>query len=191
MHAQGRSMSSTLQVWILITLGFLLTRIGELRMHRLNYDFLKAMGAEELIPSTMRHYYHLIFYMIPVGMLEYALSDRAALAPTMTLLLVVLIASSTLFRVYTIRSLGRIWSMRCMGFKGIYKVQQGPFKLFQNPEYVTRLIEGTCLLLLGNLPNTALCYAVLSLYFVRKITRIESRQLNDFCNLVESTPPYR
>src|SRR5262249_15272244 len=86
-------------------------------------------------------------------------------------------AAGTLLRLWAIQSLGSLWTMRCLAIPGLRPRRVGPYRILDNPEYISRLIDGLGLaVVLGGLLVPLLyLFAMLALH--RRTTEIEARQL--------------
>ena len=69
--------------------------------------------------------------------------------------------------------------MRCITLPGFRAVNAGPYRFMNNPEYISRIMDGVGISLLTGSKITGLFYVVLSSIFVRKINAIEQRQLSE------------
>ena len=158
--------------------GFLIMRIGEQRVHRANADFLAVVGGEELIHNAMRGYYTLNLLVILPAAAE-GLLLRQPRTDLSQLLGIGLLLAGTGLRMWTVRTLGRFWTMRCIFVPGTPRVVSGPFRFVAHPEYLSRLGEifGICLYLGAYF--SALLYFVVAFKFLIFIVKIESRQLGE------------
>jgi methyltransferase len=166
-------------LWFFLISGFILARIGEFRLHKLNFGFFEAMGVEELIPRLMRWYYRLPFLLLPFALIEHFFWD-ARHSSAHYFLGMVMVLSGVFLRIWTIRSLGRAWCMRCIAFPGIVRVDFGPYRLFAHPEYLSRTIEGMGLFIFGTAFVSAAIYGALSAIAAWKIGAVEQRQLSEY-----------
>ena len=82
-------------------------------------------------------------------------------------------------RYWAISSLGTLWSMRCITLPGLRAVNAGPYRFMNNPEYISRVIDGVGVSLLTGSKITGLTYIVLSAILVRKMNAMEQRQLSE------------
>lgn len=131
-----------LEGWFLIVCMYLLTRFGEHRVHRINYDFLIFAGGEEILLPRMKYLYALGFAVIPAALIEYIfLSFPYAHHAPLQLMGLSLLFVSLLLRYWTIQTLGARWSMRCIFVNGYPKSQQGPYRWLRHPEYLARAFD--------------------------------------------------
>src|SRR4051794_19421075 len=128
-------------IWGLAVIAFVVGRLAEWRVHRKNYELMRSMGAWELAPWVMRGYYALTVLVVPAAFLEQHLSGDL---PTRSMIVggAMLAGISALLRLWAIRSLGSFWTMRCMALPGLRHRAVGPYRLIENPEYLSRLMEG-------------------------------------------------
>lgn len=165
--------------WATLFFAYFLSRIAEGRIHRFNYDLLTFAGAEELIPSTMRWFYRLVYLFLPLAVFEY-FAAASQLPSWVGFASLAILAMSLLVRVWTITTMGRLWTMRCLALAGVEPVRSGPFRFFRHPEYVTRVCDGLGLFLFIGSWVTALLYAIVTLLVVIRIASIERRQMCEF-----------
>lgn len=164
-------------IWALTLAAFVLGRLAEWRVHRRNYAALRAMGALELAPWLMRGYYAVTALVVPAAVVEQILT-----AGTPTRLAIVLgsaaCGAAIFLRFWAIRSLGGVWTMRCLALPGLRHANVGPYRLLSNPEYFSRLIEGAgvCLLLRAEL-SLAVYVTVTAAYGVY-LSGLEKKQLD-------------
>lgn len=165
-------------IWILTIFAYCLNRFGEWRIHKFNYQYLSKIGAEELIPKVMRTYYNMIFFLIPFAAVEHFVL-RQPLFKEMLIGGILLVASGLIFRLWAIRSLGRLWSMRCLGLTSAPIVRRGPYQYLENPEYASRVMDGLGLFLMIGARWTALAYLGWSIVCLLRIVSVEARQLRE------------
>ena len=166
-------------LWFILITGFVLARLGEIRLHRINYGFLDAMGVEELIPQLMRWYYRLPFLFLPIAVAEHYLWDtRHSVAHIIIGVTMVLVG--TLLRLWAMKSLGRTWSMRCVAFPGIVRIRIGPYRVFAHPEYLSRSVEGMGLFIFGSAFGATLLFGVFSVLLALRVGSVEKRQLAEY-----------
>ena len=151
------SLSDFSGLWVLALAAFIVGRLTEWRIHRRNYGALCAMGAIELSPWLMRGYYGLTVAVVPAAFLEQILAPSV---PTRGMLFVgsALAGGAILLRLWAIRSLGSFWTMRCMALPGIRLHARGPYRILDNPEYFSRIIEGAGISLLLSAEVTLAVY---------------------------------
>ncbi len=166
-------------IFSLIVVGaYLLNRYAERRISVGNYKILKSAGGEELGPNLLKKYYLVCLLVFPCALIEQSL-----LAPRifkeMLLLGLFLIFSGHMLRYWAISSLGTHWSMRCIALPGLRAVNTGPYRYLNNPEYISRIMDGVGICLLSGSKITGLAYVVISAVLIRKMNAMEQRQLSE------------
>jgi methyltransferase len=156
--------------------AYLVTRVAEVCIHRSNYRILREAGAEELIPKLMRRYYLYSLLIIPASIGERLVVGQDPPARAALIGLVAL-AVGVLLRTWAIGSLGTLWSMRCLALPGLRALRVGPYRFLDNPEYISRLIDGVGISVVLGGRVVPFLYVLLSLSLQRGITNIEARQL--------------
>lgn len=161
----------------LMTLAaFLLGRLAEWRIHRKNYEALRRAGAVELSPTLMRGYYLVTVLVLPGAFLEQALTG-ALPARWMILVGATLAGVAILLRLWAIRSLGTLWTMRCIAVPGLRHRAVGPYKVIDNPEYLSRLVEGAGICLLLGAEVTLALYVTVTAAYGVYLAGVEREQL--------------
>jgi methyltransferase len=170
------SMSAHLAAALIVVASSLIA-LAERRLHHNNYAYLKVFGGEELMPDLMRRYYRVQWCLPWVAYLSHFL--WAPLLPWKTFPLqgLALILVASFLRLWTIQSLGRLWSQRCLFVPGLSRVKQGPYRLFRHPEYVSRAMEGVGFLLFFGINPISLGLYLWLQNCAAKISKVESRQL--------------
>lgn len=150
---------------------------GERRVHSYNYAYLKAVEGEELIPRLMDSFQAWTCFMPWIAFLtSYLLPSSLKFAPSPFFGLTLIVVAVVL-KISSMRSLGRLWSLRCVFIPGMPRVNHGPYRFMRHPEYVGRMLEGlglSCFFGLNPLATIALFYG---LSLLPKIIKTESRQL--------------
>ena len=156
--------------------AYLVTRVAEICIHRSNYRVLRKAGAEELIPKLMRRYYLHSLLIIPASIIERMVVGVEP-SPMAVQLGLVALSIGLLLRIWAIASLGTQWSMRCLALTNMRALSSGPYRFLENPEYLSRLIDGAgmCVVLGGRV--VPLLYVIVQLVIQRCITTVEGRQL--------------
>ena len=156
--------------------GYFLVKTAEQRVHKSNYAFLVDKGAEELIPDLMKSYYQfntMIFLFIAIeGVARGGGSDVFCQMSGLFL-----IGTSLLLRIWTINSLGRYWTMRCIFLPGYPRIEVGPYRYLSCPEYFSRVIDIVGFSLFSGARWTVTVGVILSIWHIVRILRIEKRQL--------------
>ena len=150
--------------------------VAESRRHTSNYRFLKHIKAQELNINFMQLFY-IGSYISPFLCLfeAYVFSHEPSR-------LVKLFAVSGLFlsvnlRFWSINSLGRYWTKRCIFPDGLDRVTSGPYKYLRHPEYLSRILETFFWGLFFFAPSVSSVLVIYFIYLYLKITKDEHEQL--------------
>lgn len=163
---------------VTIGLTYLLVALAEHRMHRINYDFLVVAGGEELIPSLMRRYYQTIYIFMGLALVERLFVQDATSVPW-KLLGASMILLGVGFRHWAIRSLGRLWTKRCVFIPGMPHIRSGPYRFVANPEYLSRLLDGIGLCLVLGAVAVIIPYTLFVILMSYRIVKTEVRQIRE------------
>ncbi len=171
-------MQPTIIFSLIVACAYLLNRFAEWRISIGNYKILKKAGGEELGSNLLKKYYLVCLLVFPCSLVE-----QIVLAPRifkeMLLLGLFLIMSGHMLRYWAISSLGTLWSMRCIALPGLRAVNAGPYRYLNNPEYISRVMDGVGICLLTGSKATGLVYLVVSSVLVRRMNAMEQRQLSE------------
>jgi methyltransferase len=166
-------------IFSLIVVGvYFFNRYAECRISANNYKILKNAGGEELGSSLLKKYYLLCLFVFPLALIEQGVM-MPPIYKEMLRLGLLLILMGHLLRYWAIFSLGTLWSMRCITLPGLCAVNAGPYRYMNNPEYISRFMDGVGISLLTGSKFTGLIYIVLSAILVRKTNTLEQRQLSE------------
>jgi len=83
------------------------------------------------------------------------------------------------FRHWAIRSLGRLWSKRCVFIPGMPHIRSGPYRFVANPEYLSRLLDGIGLCLVLGATTVIIPYALSVILMSYRIVKTEVRQIRE------------
>lgn len=159
-----------------VIVAFFLVRALEVHLHKNNYGFLKYLGAEELIPQTMQYYYKALLILVPLALGERIVLKSDGLEQ-LSLVSLGVFCFGMILKLWSIKSLGTLWTMSCMAYRGQKEIKTGPYRFLSHPEYLGRLCEGTGLLLLiGGYVSLAI-FLFINFRVLRKIIATESRQI--------------
>jgi methyltransferase len=162
---------------VLVLIATTLVAYGERRVHGYNYAYLKVVGGEELIPDAMRRYYQLQLALPWVAWLSHFLLPSELRWTSVPIGGLGLLMLSMLLRVWSMRSLGRLWTQRCIFVPGMPRTNQGPYRYLRHPEYIAHGLEGLGLLLFFGANPLVLGLWIWNSNNAAKICKIESRQL--------------
>ena len=163
-------------IWLLIVLGQVLISLAERRRHQANTGRLILAGAEEGARWSARLWAMAGPLVLACAFAEWILVEKV-LGRGLLLVCLALITLGTGLRLWSMLSLGPWWSQRCVVLPGGERVRQGPYRYFDHPEFVGRLLEtgGLCMLL-GSWWSLAL-WLLLCAVMVVTLLRTESELL--------------
>jgi methyltransferase len=162
---------------VLVLIATVLVNYGEQRVHGYNYAYLKVVGGEELIPDLMKSYYQLHKALPWIACLAYLAWPSMLRWTTIPMPGLLLLLLSMLLRIWAMRSLGRLWTQRCIFVPGMPRSGHGPYRFLRHPEYVSHVLEGLGLLLFFGANPLVLGLWIWNANHAAKICKIESRQL--------------
>lgn len=164
---------------LLVLLATALIYAGERRVHNYNYDYLTTVGGEELIPSEMKRYYRSVWAMPFVAYLS-ALVLPLEIAPWKASVPgFLLIIFGFVLRIWSERTLGRLWTQRCIYVPDMPRWKAGPYRLIRHPEYLARSLEGLGFILFFAINPISLLFWLRNLALLVPIIKVESRQLHE------------
>lgn len=180
-------MTGLLLIQAAATLGYALSRVGELRIHAKNLAALRAAGAAERAPIWALVYIWAGWLVLPVAWVECLVGsgpdrDQAMLG-------MMLLAGSLGLRVWAIQSLGPLWSMRCLWLDGARPLNRGPYKYLDHPEYWTRIADAVGLGLMLGAPWTAVGAVVGTGFLALRLAREELISREAFGRVAAFTQP--
>lgn len=161
----------------LVLLATVLVNFGERRVHGYNYAYLKVVGGEELIPGLMKRYYQGQQALPWLAWLSHFIFPDLLRWTAVPIVGLFLLISSLLLRIWSMRSLGRLWTQRCVFVPGMPRTNQGPYRFLRHPEYVSHSLEALGLLLFFGANPLVLGLWIWNQNSAAKISKIESRQL--------------
>lgn len=165
------------QVWYTVLVGLVAAeRLAELVVAKRNLAWSLARGGRE---TGFGHYPFMV--VLHTGLLagclvEVWLADRVFSATLGWSMLALVVASQAL-RWWCIRVLGRQWNTRIVVVPGLPRVTDGPYRLFQHPNYVAVVIEGFALPLVHGAWLTAAIFTVLNAGLLTVRIRAENHAL--------------
>jgi methyltransferase len=161
----------------MVLIAATLVNYGERRVHGYNYAYLKVVGGEELIPEQMRRYYAIQQALPWIAWVSHFLLPHSLRWTAVPFLGLGLLMTSMLLRLWSMRSLGRLWTQRCVFVPGMPRSKQGPYRFMRHPEYMAHALEGMGLLLFFGANPLVLALWIWNANNAAKISKIESRQL--------------
>lgn len=171
-------MQPTIIFSLIVVLAYFLNRFAEWRISAGNYKILKDAGGEEIGSTLLKKYYHLCLFVFPLALIEQSILTPP-IYKEMILFGLLLILTGYMLRYWAISSLGTLWSMRCIALHGRRASNAGPYRYLNNPEYISRIMDGVGISLITGSKITGISYTVLSLALVRKMSAMEQRQLSE------------
>jgi len=164
---------------ILVLLATALVHLGEQRVHNYNYAYLTTVEGEELIPPLMKRYYRLVLSFPAIAFVSGLLLPRPMQLVTATLPGIFLIIFGFGLRVWAMRTLGRLWTKRCIYIGEMPRAGNGPYRFLKHPEYIARAVESFGFALFFGLNPLALLLWLRIILLSARIVKVESRQLNE------------
>ena len=147
------------------------------RRHALGHERrLRAEGAEEVAPWVFRIMVPVYALVFPAAIAEHALLRRRPPTAVAAAMIVLFLAAKGL-KVWAIRSLGDLWTMRVLLPRRLRVVTAGPYRHVRHPNYVAVLIEVAALPLAGGAWITAVVASILFLLLLRARVESEERAL--------------
>ena len=166
--------------WLLIATvvcGHLFALIAEGRLNRSNVSFLIHSGAEEVAHGYSDRLHLWGQFILPLSATEYFLRNFPA-SPGIQLTGATILIISLFLRVWSIQTLGRMWSRKCFYIYGVPLVRKGPYRFLNHPEYLSRLLDVAGMTLLFSAWwSGSICFFV-SLFYLFRIVPLEQRQLD-------------
>lgn len=164
---------------ILVLLATALVYAGEQRVHNYNYAYLTTVDGEELIPALMKKYYRMVVAFPFLAFLTAFLLPRSWVPLHATLAGIAFIFLGFVLRTWSMRSLGRLWTKRCIYIADMPRAANGPYRFLKHPEYVARSLEGLGFILFFGLNPLSLLLWLRTMVIASRIVKVESRQLHE------------
>lgn len=133
-------MPSEILVATLIVCGHALGLVAEFRLHEKNLAVLEEHGGQLRSITLMKALYVVWALLVP-GIVAVGLFSHSAPSKLWQAVGVGLVGISQLFRRWAIHSLGAYWTMGIVELHGLRPLNTGPYRIFKNPEYSSRLVE--------------------------------------------------
>lgn len=169
-------MQTPVMIGALVLVGYVLNRWAECRISTRNYQVLKTAGGEELACSLVKKYYIVSALVFPAAVLESFLLDPLVWRE-MILIGLGLVIFGHMMRYWAIGSLGTLWSMHCIGLPGVRPINAGPYRFLDNPEYVSRVLDGIGIALITGARFSGLLFLLASYLLTKRLASLEQRQL--------------
>lgn len=143
-----------------------LERAGELIVARRNERWSAQRGAVEV---GARHYPVMVALhtgLLAGALLEVWLAPRP-FVPALGWPMFVLVVAAQALRWWCIVTLGRQWNTRILVVPGARRVERGPYRWLDHPNYVAVVVEGIALPLVHLAWLTALCFTAANAVLLR------------------------
>ncbi|MFW7378276.1 MAG: isoprenylcysteine carboxylmethyltransferase family protein [Oligoflexus sp.] len=168
------------QQYLAIWLGFgcAFMAMAEIRLHRTNIPFLNYVGGQEIRRTIFRTYYLSNYFIMTASLVflffQPSLPQQGEFLVPLGLLLVALGAS---LKFWSMHSLGRLWSFRCIYIPDMPVVKAGPYRLLRHPEYVARFFEVFGLMISSGAVDYLWPLLLVQIWLVRLMCRFEMNQI--------------
>lgn len=173
---------------LIVLLATALIYTGEQRVHHYNYAYLTTVGGEELIPKLTRRYYRFVVAMPFVAYLAAVLLPISWAPWKATVPGIFLIIFGFVLRTWSQRSLGRLWTQRCIYIPDMPRASSGPYRFLKHPEYLARSMEGLGFILFFAINPISLLFWLRMLTQLSRIAKVEARQLHELSTLPLQLP---
>lgn len=155
---------------IIFTVFFLLVvgqRIAELFVAKRNEKWMKENGAFEAGKDHYKYIVALHVAFLLAVFIEGAI--RGFSLSSIWVIMLILFLAAQIFRVWTIKSLGRFWNTKIIVLPDANVVSKGPYKFIRHPNYFIVAIEIIALPLIFSSYFTALLFTLLNAFLLLKI----------------------
>jgi protein-S-isoprenylcysteine O-methyltransferase Ste14 len=141
----------------------------EARLSQRHLQGLAQGTISERCPRLAKLFYRFPFLFAPLAFWEFMQSSEgqgmaetwvASVPAKLPLIAMGLLIGGYALRMFAIRSLGTLWTNRCLAVAGMERIVSGPYKYLRHPEYVGRIMEGLGLCLFLGSYVTAFFYVV-------------------------------
>ncbi len=156
----------------------LICYFAESRRHKRNYNFLKYIDALELNEKYMQLFY-ILSYLAPFVCLLESFLFHSVPPKSLRLFALFALFQTVCLRYWSINSLGRYWTKRCIFPSGLDRVMDGPYRFLRHPEYIARILETFFWGLFFFAPSACSVLVIYFIYLYLKITKDEHEQLED------------
>ena len=153
-------------------------RALEHKLHQSNYRYLIFVGGEELAPTQMKSFYTL-GVLLPLLAFAESLFHAGPSPERIVTVGIYGFAAALLLRLWVVWMLRSRWTMRCVAVPGWKPCTVGPYRFINNPEYVSRLLEGLSICAYFAAYNVGAVFALTYCISCSRIMQIERRQLDE------------
>jgi methyltransferase len=151
-------------------------RLAEVALSRRNQRWLAARGAVE---AGAEQYPWMV--ALHSGFLASCVAEvwllRRPFVPPLAVAMGLVLAAAMVLRAWTMRTLGRRWTVRVLAVPGEGPVAAGPYRLLDHPNYLAVVLEVAALPLVHTAWLTAVVFSVLDGMLLRARIRVENRAL--------------
>jgi methyltransferase len=141
--------------WAIAVMAYvIIQRLAELAYAHANTKKLLQQGGQE----HGRKHYPLFVILHSAWIVSIVASANPAIWPNAVLL--ALLVASQLFRLWTLKSIGRWWTTRIISAPHFPRVRKGPYRYMTHPNYALVVVEIALLPLLLNTPFVAIVFTI-------------------------------
>ena len=163
--------------WFVLVGSFLLTRIAEQRLDRINRNFLRLAGGEERLARLSTWFYRLPVLAIIGAAVEYRWLG-GDIPRELMLAAFAMVVGAWFLRLWAMSSLGWLWTLGVRSLPpGARRVVRGPYRVFAYPDYLSRAIDGCGLCLFLGSWRCALMYLAVFVPWAVRLGREQARLL--------------
>jgi len=163
-------------LYALLVAGAAAGAMGERLLALRHERRLRAEGADEIEPWVFRLMVPVYALVFPAAIAEHVLLHRRPFAGFAFTMVALFLAAKGL-KVWAIRSLGDLWTMRVLLPRRLRVVTSGPYRYVRHPNYVAVLAEVAALPLAGGAWITAAAGGALFLVLLRARVAGEEKAL--------------
>jgi methyltransferase len=160
--------------WVLAITIF--ERLAELIISRRNAKWSLVQGGVEFGRDHYKWMVILHSTYLVACVLEPLLLERVVSTEWAVFFTVIVVLTQGL-RWWVITTLGRQWNTRVIIVPGLTRIQGGPFRFFNHPNYIAVIIELAALPLIHGAWTTSVIFSILNLWLLRVRIRIENEAL--------------
>ena len=169
------SLIENIAIWFFV--GTLCERLTELVISKRNSAWSLKQGGIEFGATHYKFMVamHTLFLLSIVAEFILCGSD---LSPTFRLVAIGLAGHCQIFRLWIIKTLGQQWNTRVIIVPGLTRVQGGPYRFLNHPNYVVVATEMAVMPLVFGSWRTALIFSVLNVWMMIVRLRVENHALS-------------
>lgn len=164
-------------LYTVLVLLVALQRLAELALSRRHERRLRSRGAVEVGAG---HYPWMV--ALHAAFLASCLAEVWWLArpfvPVLAAIALAVLVAATGLRIWTLRTLGGLWTTRVLVLPGAALVTGGPYRYLRHPNYLAVVLEVAALPLVHTAWATALAFSGANAFLLRRRIRVEERALD-------------